>query len=113
MDNHTPVSPNHLEKRYNEGIRKITWRDKLIKMALGALLIDWKKLEMMIWKPTTGSMMNASRMPFTAIDLRPGSDVNALTSSPGNNSQTTNPITIIRVPTRSVSRSVAFMRFYF
>ena len=49
MDNHTPVSPNHLEKRYNEGIRKITWRDKLIKMALGALLIDWKKLEMMMY----------------------------------------------------------------
>ena len=44
MDNHTPVSPNHLEKRYNEGIRKITWRDKLIKMALGALLIDWEKI---------------------------------------------------------------------
>ena len=59
----------------NDGIRNSNCRVNDKKIAFFAIPMDWKKLDVTIWKPTTGKKINTIRKPSTAISVNVSSDV--------------------------------------
>ena len=71
----TPTVPKKFGKINSEGIKNSNCRVNDKKIAFFAIPMDWKKLDVTIWKPTTGKNINTIRNPSTAIRVKSASDV--------------------------------------
>ena len=92
------------------GIRNINCRDNDRMMAMPALLMNWKKLAVVIWKPIRGIKAKVMRIPRSVISISSSLSVKALTSCEVNNSPKMNPETTIIEATCMVSFNVCFTR---
>ena len=61
----TPTVPQMDGNTNNDGIKNSNCRVNDKKIAFLAIPMDWKKLEVTIWKPTTGKKINTIRKPST------------------------------------------------
>ena len=77
--------------------------DKDMIMERIGLPMLWKKLPVTIWKPMSGNTKKTILIPFLAISVSAGSDVNILMHIPGKNSPIIKPSVVVSVANRMVS----------
>ena len=85
MLNQTPSAPNQIGRMARKGNRKISCRESDRKMALFAMPILWKKLEMTIWRPMMKKMATVMRKPRAASPMSSSSCVKRETAARGKN----------------------------
>ena len=94
----TPTVPQMDGNTNNDGIKNIN--DK--KIAFLAIPMDWKKLEVTIWKPTTGKKINTIRKPSTAILVNVSSDVKRQINDRGKICPAKKPTVVTATPQKTV-----------
>ena len=97
----TPFKWNKDGKTYKAGIRKTTCLDNDKKIEILAFPIDWKKLDVTIWKPTIGNDKKVIFKPIIDISIKGLLFVNANAIWYGKNWANKKPleVTIVAITT--------------
>ena len=98
----TPTVPQMDGNTNNDGIKNSNCRVNDKKIAFLAIPIDWKKLDVTIWKPTTGKKINTIRKPSTAILVNVSSDVKRQINDRGKICPAKKPTVVTATPQKTV-----------
>ena len=90
-----PSSPNLAGRTISNGIRNMTWRERLRKIDFQTFPMLWKNVVDTIWNPTTQNIVIESERARSVVPIRTGSVVNARAITDGH-------ICPIRVPMMTI-----------
>ena len=107
-----PAAPMKVGKMIRHGSRNSNWRVSDRNIALFAIPILWKKLDVTIWKPTIGNTNTAMRKPSAALLISPSSVVKMETVNSGISSPTRKVKVVTTVAHHIANFKTSFTRWY-
>ena len=107
-----PAAPMKVGRIMRHGSKNNNWRVSDKNIALFAIPMLWKKLDVTIWKPTIGKTSTAMRNPSAARLISPSSVVKIDTDNSGISYPTKKVKVVIAVAPHIASFRTSFTRWY-